>query len=522
MIIRKPYAFLIKYFKLIHIGLFVAMTYLLFQTRNIYLFFKNYLLTGTYQYMENIVNSYITMPMFIASILLIASLISIFFLMRQKKKPVFYYLSAIIFYILVFIGLFYFYFIFKSLETTSYSSKILVIFRDIWMILYYLNYYYLIISFIRGFGFNIKKFNFQKDIKELDISEEDREEIEIGVSVDPDKILNYLRKRRRHLKYYFKENRYILTVLAMVFIGIICIIIGIDTLIINKTYQEGSEVIIDDISYSVNTSYLTNSDKYGVSGADYFVIVDLSFVNQSTENKKIAIENTRLNIEDKYYYPTTKVNQKFSDIGLLYKNQTINPTGENNYIVVFQVDKESSKKTKKAILEIYSHTNQNNGNRFYEKVNLNILEFENKEIGDYQLEEIVDLRDTYLKTGTLTINKYEILDDFSYQYTKCDDLIDNGKCIDYQASILPSISKKLLKLEIGGDFPLNLFTDYMQIEYELEGISKIIKNIEIVNKTPENYDSSAVFLEIDKNLVLSSKINLIFNIRNTTFTYRLK
>ena len=40
MIIRKPYAFLIKYFKVIHITLFVFMTYLLFKTRNIYIFFK--------------------------------------------------------------------------------------------------------------------------------------------------------------------------------------------------------------------------------------------------------------------------------------------------------------------------------------------------------------------------------------------------------------------------------------------------------------------------------------------------
>lgn len=522
MIIRKPYAFLIKYFKLIHIGLFIAMTYLLFQTRNIYLFFQNYLLTGTYQYMENIVNSYINIPMFIASILLIVSLTSIFFLMRQKKKPVFYYLSAMIFYTLLFFGLFYFYFIFKSLETTTYSSQPLVIFRDIWMVLYYLNYFYIVIAFIRGFGFNIKKFNFQKDIKELDISEEDREEIEVGLSIDPDKALNYLRKRRRHFKYYLRENRYILTVLSIIIIGIICIVIAINTLFINKTYQEGSEIMINEMVYSVNSSYITNEDKYGISNNDYFIIINLSFINQSLESKKIEIENTRLNIGEKYYYPSNKVSQKFSDIGLLYKNQSIKSEEEKNYIVVFQIDKEASKKVNKAILEIYSHTNQNNGNRFYKKVNLNILKFEDKKIGNFELNDIVDLKDTYLKSGTFTLNKYEVLDNFSYQYTKCDDVIDNGKCNDYQASIVPDVSKKLLKLEFGGEFPLNLFTDYLQIEYEVEGNWKVIKNVEIVNKTPDNYDNNDFFLEVDENISLSSKIKLVFDIRNTTFNYYLK
>ena len=62
MIIRKPYAFLIKYFKIIHIILFISMTFLLFKTRNIYMFFREYLLTGTYIYTENMVFQYVSEP----------------------------------------------------------------------------------------------------------------------------------------------------------------------------------------------------------------------------------------------------------------------------------------------------------------------------------------------------------------------------------------------------------------------------------------------------------------------------
>ena len=41
MVIRKPYAFLIKYFKIIHIVIFITLIFLLFKLRAIYIFFKN-------------------------------------------------------------------------------------------------------------------------------------------------------------------------------------------------------------------------------------------------------------------------------------------------------------------------------------------------------------------------------------------------------------------------------------------------------------------------------------------------
>ena len=205
MIIRKPYAFLIKYFKIIHIILFVFMVYLSLKTRTLYIFFRDFLASGTYTYIPNMVYKYVSPLMIIAAIILVGLLLLIYFLMKQKDKKVLYYLMAVIFYFMSFIIFIYFFGVFNRLEYSSYNNQSLVIFRDLSMVLYYINYGFLVIAFIRGFGFNVKKFNFEKDLKELDITEEDREEIEISSGIDYENIGNLFEEEKEILYIILKK-----------------------------------------------------------------------------------------------------------------------------------------------------------------------------------------------------------------------------------------------------------------------------------------------------------------------------
>ena len=43
MVFRRPYAFLIKHFRLIHIILFILFAYITFKANNILTFFKDYI-----------------------------------------------------------------------------------------------------------------------------------------------------------------------------------------------------------------------------------------------------------------------------------------------------------------------------------------------------------------------------------------------------------------------------------------------------------------------------------------------
>ena len=58
---------------------------------------------------------------------------------------------------------------------------------------------------MRVFGLDMKKFNFNSDQEFLELSEEDREEIEIGISLDKDSFKRGFKKFTRYLNYFYQE-----------------------------------------------------------------------------------------------------------------------------------------------------------------------------------------------------------------------------------------------------------------------------------------------------------------------------
>ena len=520
MIIRKPYAFLIKYFKVIHITLFVFMTYLLFKTRNIYIFFKDFLKTGTYTYIENIVSNYINIPMIIISIILIGILFLIYFLMKQKKKPVFYYLMAIIFYTVTFASLIFFMSVYSNLEYQSYSNQSLVIFRDLSMVLYYLNYFFIVISFVRGFGFNIKKFNFEKDIKELDITEADREEIEVSANVDYENVFNFFRKRKRYLKYYFKENSFILIVFLVIILLGLTAYLSIDKFIINKNYSEGELISINNLEYIINNSYLTNKDKYGNFLKDketYYLVVDFNVLNKNLENKKIEKDLSRVKIGKNYYYSKSNYVSKFNDLGVVYKNQLLMKGVNNNYIFVFEI---GNLPNEKIVFELYSNKNVVNGEAVikYKNIILDTITFKETNLCSFKLMEKINLENTYLENISFNLNDYEILDKYTYTYTKCDKDINDGECLDYEASIVPSIRKKLLKIDYAiSDNDINIF-DYLNVLYETNGNVYVMDYNSMKNVTPESIEN-IFLLEISDDIKFDT-ISFNFNVRGIMFSVK--
>ncbi len=519
MIIRKPYALLIKYFKIIHIILFILMTFMVFKLRSIYFFFKNYLITGTFLNVSNLSSKYIGIPIILISIILIALLLLIFLLMKNKKKPVLYYLLAVIFYFFTFISLLFLTSIFNTLEYSSFSNQVLVLLRDLTMILYYFNFIFLLVSFVRGFGFNIKKFNFQKDLQELDITEADREEIELNSSIDYNNVLNFARRKKRNFKYYLKENSYILTVFGVVLCLLSIAYFTLNRLVFNKIYKENETFLINDLEIKVLSTYHTNLTKNGdVIKANYeYIIINFNVFNNLDNDMKLNIENTRLNINNKYYYP--KNSSYFKDLGTIYKNQTILSKNEYNYLLIFEINKEDLKE--KAILEFY-YGQRNSGtsiNFYYRNIRLNIKDFKKKDLGIYDLNKEIDLKETYFSDNKFNISKYEILDIENYKYTKCNN--QNGDCVEYSASVVPKLGSVLLKFEYSLTNKFDIF-NYVNLEYMLNNKIYNLNNSKIKNVTPSNYPENFILLEVNKELQEAPKINLIFNIRETKFKIKVR
>ena len=97
MILRKPYAFLIKYFRIIHLAMFIAIIYISLKTFNVLSFFNEYIsnnqVISTY---EDISSKYVNSVFIIAVSLVIIISSIILYLMRHKKKPTLLYLFMVI------------------------------------------------------------------------------------------------------------------------------------------------------------------------------------------------------------------------------------------------------------------------------------------------------------------------------------------------------------------------------------------------------------------------------------------
>lgn len=496
MIIRKPYAFLIKYFKIIHITLFFLIIYLVIKTRNLYIFFKDFSSTGTYTYIENMATNYVTVFMIITSIILIGLLLSIFFLMKQKEKKVKFYLFATIFYSVTFLLLIYFFNVFNNLEFNSYSNQSLVLFRDITMVMYYLNYIFLTVSFVRGFGFNVKKFNFEKDLKELDISDEDREEIEVGSGIDYENIGNFVRKRKRNISYYFKENSFILIVFSIILILSFSTYIAFNKFVTNKIYNEGEVVFINDLEYVINSSFIVTEDK-----KSYYLIVDYNVVNNTDSDRELNINNSKIKIGDNNYYPKTNLGSKFDEYGEVYKKQKIKSNTSNNYILIFELDNDYNN----IILELFNYKEEKGIDAIfhYKNISLNLYKFSDKYLGEFKLNNTINLDNTYYKKGNLSIINYEVLEQENYTYKICTGEI----CKEYNRTISASGKNKILKIEYKFNLEKDIF-NYLKVE--TNNIKKdVIKNI-----TPNNYMENMVLLEIND---VEENINLFFDIKGVTF-----
>ena len=505
MIIRKPYAFLIKYFQLIHIILFVSMTYLVYKSRGLYLFFKSFSSTGTYTYVENIAFKYINVWMIVICIMLVGLLLAIYFLMKQKEKKVLYYLLAIIFYFLSFCSYIFFISRLSQLEFITYSNQELVLFRDISMVLYYLNYIFLTVSFIRGFGFNVKKFNFEKDLKELDISDEDREEIEVK-GIDYDNINIFLRRRKRNILYYFKENSFILIVFLVIIILSSTAYISYKKFVVDKVYEMHEIININNIIYNINNSYIVNKD---INGNIYrknksYLIVDLNIKNTINQDIKLDLSNTRIKIGDKYNYYKEDISNKFLEFGKIYKKQAIKSNSNDNYILVFEIDNNNYTNI---LLELFEKSS--NDKNYYKDVNLTFYEFKEQDLGEYKLNDEINLDKTYFNYGKFSIIDTELLDIENYTYKKC----FNDKCLDYNKSVVPSANKKILKIEYSLNVNKNIF-NYLK----LDGNVKVNNNIKDI--TPNNYLENTILLEVP-NDVSKDNLVLVFDIRNSIFKVKI-
>lgn len=494
MILRRPYAFLIKYFKLIHILMFLIFGYFVFVLRKIYVFFSDYVASGNFTYKDGMAFNYVPIYLFLLVVLILVGTIFIYFLMKRKEKPVLFYQGLIGYSSILLILFIYLFSFFSSLDRTIYEPLRIVVNRDIVLFVYIVNYFYVGFSFIRGFGFDIKKFSFDQDKKELNIEESDNEEFELNLEIDEDKVARNIRKEKREFRYYIKENSTFLTITSIVIVLGLLIYGYVHFFVINKIYHENDSVMVSNLVYQVNKSYVTRLDKYSniVSPSYKFVLVDLNINNPKT-SVNFNHEKFRIQIEDNYYYPVYNFSSSFNDLGKIYEQSTIKANTKDNYILIFKVPKDESGK-------IYFEILKNSNTFSYEKVLLETIT-DKKIVENYQVNDEFQINDK-----TLGITDYRFVNHTSFVYNECD---ENNKCMAFSKSVIPDSTSIVLVLNIKNskEFSDDFFDNYVWFKYDNKEISS--KDAKLLARNDDT-----LYFQVPKSAMNSFGYEVLIRLRN--------
>ena len=504
MIFKKPYGFLIKHFKLIHLILTGLFIYLLKYVNDILGFYNDFR-AGIVSKVdaELYLNNGYVLPVVLSIVICIIA----YLLLKYKDKPRLLYIVLIGFIIgiSVMINI-----VQGGLEVILYEvidTKSLLLYRDLLKILIVFQYIVIGMVLVRGLGFDIKKFNFVKDLHELDIDVSDEEEVELTLG-NTNAVQRKLHRRLREFKYYYLENKtFILIIIGIILLFCISGFV-INKEVINKVYSQGENFSSDEFAFNLTNSYITRSsynnevlldDKY------YFIIADMSMfsrVGKQVFNKA----NLILYVGDNSYKSDNYSGDKFMDLGTIYRKQKIGSA--TNYLFVYKVP--SSEIDKRMVLEYAGDL----------KVKLKpvMLDKDNKE-KKYKIGDKIDLSNTTFKSGSITISNMEIGESFLYPYQ----YEIGGKVYDSKYTINSS-QGVILKLDISGSYPFGLdnyaFLDtYSTLKYKIDDKEYVAKSF--INKTPGSHQDG-IYVSVDRNIESATSIWFDIQIRSDKYIYKIK
>lgn len=535
MILKKPYAFLIKYFKLINFVICTLATYIIYKTYNIITFFNEYILNNyTGNYYPEFYNSYISPFTYLILIIILFCIIGIYLLFIYKKKPTKIYITSIIYYIAFFIFLIFIKNIMITLENSLITAESARIYRDL-SILFFLPQIYLTIMYLfRGLGLNIKKFNFDQDLKDLQIEEQDNEEVEITLKNNNVKLKRNIKRFFREFKYYIKENKFIFSIIFLILISLTGYLIYKSfPEIIDKQFIQGDTFIIDNLNYKIEDSIITNLNYKGdkINENKYYLVVKLSIENNTNANIAIDYNNFRLELNNNYLYPLLDKGQNFIDYAKDNYSKEIKANTSGIYSIIYEIKETELRKSYEIKISNGSTILDDLivGRHNFIKISPIVINKVNTEIIINQNEEI-NFSNSNLGNTKITLSNSEITNKYVYDYESC----VNDKCNTYKDIInvnYNSNNKTLIIMDYKHEFDYNapffthsttfntLISTFMKIKYKNDNNEFVYEKIE--NVTP-NKIKDKIAIETTNKINNSNEVYLAFIIRNKEYLIKIK
>ena len=533
MILRKPYAFLIKYFRIIHIILTFLCIYILNQTGDIYNFFDTYIENGyTAIITDNFSNSFISINLYIAIIISIAIMIFISYLFVYKKKSYKIYAISILYFVLLFIFFIIYNSIFSEMQFELIGADNARIYRDVSLIFYLPQYVTLIFFAIRALGFNVKQFNFKDELHKLNAGEDDREEVELNIEFNAYRTKRSFRRFIREMRYYIRENLFFFIIVSVSLVFTFSYnIISNFSIFTNNYYKVNQSFYYDKFLFNVKDSVISNTDQGGNVIADdyYFLVLSLEISNQSLFDYKFDVNNIKLFYDNKFVSPTNEYSNLFSDYGDSYIYDYIKNDTSRVYAITYKIPKDKIKN--KFEVKLFFDTYVSGGVTYplYNIVKLNPAILVNKvDAMDVKLKDVLDFTNSNIKSSNIVINDYKVANVHYYDEEKCIkdvcNTITNTVYVPYSSSSqLNTILKIDANLELDKStlyYQNNksdelFFENFVKVQYVMDG-KLVVSSVEVMKTTEDSF-----YLLVPKKVLDSKRLNLVIDIRNKEYVYKL-
>lgn len=534
MIIRNPYGFIAKHFKLINVILIALMLYLLLQLGDVVGFFNDYIANGYSTPETSFSDKYITGLMYGATAIIMIANIVLYIVFASKKKNNNIYLINVLYCIVLFVAMALFHSSMSSIEKDSLDPTFANFVRDCALISNLPMYILILFNASRAIGFNFRTFRFDNN-SDLKIKEEDDDEIELKVGTGDTSLKKVLVHLIRELRYYVLENKFVFMCIGAVFLIFFGYNFYKEFQIYNKRVSINTPFNLDKFTLSLKESYISDVDYRGatIESGKYYLAIRMGIKNNA-EDTIISNSSFRLYIGDEILYPSYDRSSRFLDIGEPYHGELIRKDEEHDYVFVYELDKNQVKSSYQ--LRILNDLTEKNGKllKSYKKLTIrpqNITKTES--LGELKPNQEVSFRKTTLGETKYLLKNVEISPVYKYSYETCD---SKNFCRNTTDTLVARSGKTFLivedELTIDETTPYykyeskDFYTDftYIYFKYNLGSSTEVgdkYKTAPLENVTPMAIKDKKIY-EVPSNISYANNIQLVIRIRNKYITTIIK
>ena len=535
MILRKPYAFFIKYFKLLHAIIAVLVAFLLYRSFTLYNFFRTYVTDYSSALNDLNPRSLLNMYSFLMVLGVIIIIIILLSVMIYKKKPKFLYIYSLLVYIFVIVLFGVVSPVLRDISASILDIRFSSALRDFFLIAVILEAVCLILYVVRSTGFDIKQFDFGSDLQKLDIDEKDSEEIEVALEFDKNKVNRKVRYNLRQLKYVYVENKFLINTIGIIVLVILAFTVYFNIGVYSASYDQGSSFSASGVVMNIRDAYLTQNDPYGNKLTDdMIVVIKMDIKSQGGVNQDLNTGLTTLIVNDKSYSQNNNYAKELYDLGTPYTSQTLSNEFQS-YILAFVIPYNEAKD--QMVLKFNDDVSYVKGEIGAKNIFVTLKPTDlsgSIDGGTRKLGEEEVFENSVLGSSSMKIDSYEVSDKFKFNYSYCYGV---NKCIDSSEYVTPTATgnyfKTLMKLDADFSVDKNInsldistFTSFLNtfgtINYKVNdnwNSNKI--NTQVIKPKVAQADGN-YYIEVPSDVKNASEINLTFKVRNYVYKYILK